>query len=167
MFTKNWTRLLTVAATLCVLAAIPAYAQDTLKGGTPSNFQDNEEAVRADATVFAQAFDIPIEEAIRRLKLQPQISELDATLQANEHATFAGLWIEQTPKFRVVVQLTRGDKTTILRYIQTTPLADLVDVQNAPLSLVAQQALHTNMLRTIATANIPAETGLILQTGRI
>ena len=46
--------------------------------------------------------------ALRRLELQREAGELEAGPFEHERGSFAGLFIQHSPQFRVVVQLTRG-----------------------------------------------------------
>ena len=59
-----------------------------------------------DATSYAALEGVSVDEAVRRLQLQQKVSELDAALAAEESPTFAGLWIQHQPQFRVVARFT-------------------------------------------------------------
>ncbi len=88
-----------------------------------------------DSSAYAEMAGISQAEAIRRLQLEPQIGQLNATLEAYEAATFAGLWIEQTPAYRVVARFTRDGARTLSRYVERTALAGLVQVRPANYTL--------------------------------
>ena len=68
-------------------------------GQPPPVVRSAEEAYRTDAEAYVAAFGGTIDEAVRRLKLQEKIVELDEKLQVHESRVFAGLWIEHTPAF--------------------------------------------------------------------
>lgn len=55
---------------------------------------DPPPTIEARPQAAADAGGVSIEEATRRLALQPAIGELGARIQANEADTFAGLWID-------------------------------------------------------------------------
>jgi hypothetical protein len=75
---------------------------------------------------------VSLEEAAWRLEMQQALSEsgLPAALMEEEAETFAGLWWEHEPAFRVVVAFTRGGEETIRPYLENQPFADLVDVRD-------------------------------------
>ena len=94
-----------------------------------------EETLARDAASYASDFDVDIDEAIRRLKLQDPIGELQAALAEQERDTFAGLWLEHTPEYRVVVRFTRGGEETMRPYLEGSPLAAIVEVRPADATL--------------------------------
>ena len=61
------------------------------------------DALRRDASAMAEELGISVDEALRRLQYQDGIGDLQAALMANEHDTFAGLWIEHQPEYRIVI----------------------------------------------------------------
>ena len=61
---------------------------------------------KTETEMYAKRHGVTIDEARHRLKLQDVAGELDAELSIKEAETFAGLWIEHTPTFRVIVQFT-------------------------------------------------------------
>ena len=129
-----------------------------------------EEAYLTDAEAYVAAFGGTIDEAVRRLKLQEKIIELDEKLQAHERGVFAGLWIEHTPRFRVVVQFTHGGKEVVLPYVQNHPLAvleNVIEVQNAPVSLEQLRKSHDGVIQDIQATGVPFESDIVLQTSSI
>jgi hypothetical protein len=91
-----------------------------------------------DAGVYAGAFGVDVNEAARRLALQQQIGALDAALTQEEKGTFAGLWIEHQPEFRIIVQFTaagRGAEERLKARLADGPLASLVQTRRARFSL--------------------------------
>lgn len=90
--------------------------------------------------MYATAQSVTVEEAVRRLDLQDEIGELGRVLAERERATFAGLWIEHQPKYRVVAAFTRGGEATLRPYLENSPLADLLDVQTARVTLAQLEA---------------------------
>ncbi len=68
--------------------------------------------------MYAKDQDVPLEEAVRRLQLQESVGKLGAELEANERDTFAGLWIEHEPEYRVVAAFTRDGEETIRPYVE-------------------------------------------------
>jgi hypothetical protein len=169
---SKWYFVLIIVMALAIVLFIQSVTPTLAESNGPGRESEGvvlsaDEAYYQDAEAYVAAFGGTIEEAIYRLKLQGTIAELDVTLQHKEQATFAGLWIEHTPQFRVIVQLTHGGQEVVLPYIQHGPLADLVKVQLAPVSLEMLRASHTNLIQAIQTADIPAESGINLQANQI
>ncbi len=169
MFANSRAVSLVCAFVLLFQTAAPAFAQNGNRGEQPPApiVLREDEAYQEDAEAYVAAFGGTVLEAIRRLKLQGAVAELDATLQSQEKATFAGLWIEHTPRFRVVVQLTQGGKEIVLPYIQKGPIADLVEVQAALVSLAQLRAIQADVIQDIQSTGVPAESDIDLQANGI
>jgi hypothetical protein len=121
--------------TLAISEPLTAVAQEP----TPPNPVDNvlgpEESLLRDAEWYAIRFNVTLEEAVSRIKIQHLVGELDVELTENEKDTFSGLWIQHVPDFRIIVSFTRNGNNTILPYVQDTPLADFIEVHNAKVNL--------------------------------
>ena len=89
-----------------------------------------------DAGAYAAAFGMDADEAALRLVLQRQAGDLDAVLAATEKESFAGLYIQHEPEFRVIVQFTdRGAEERLKSRVAGTPLAGLVEARRVRFSL--------------------------------
>jgi hypothetical protein len=65
-------------------------------------------ALRADASEYAARVGVPFDEALRRLELQQgPLADLQQALERDQADRFGGLYIEHSPRFRVVVLMTR------------------------------------------------------------
>ncbi|HEX2095337.1 MAG TPA: hypothetical protein VHG28_23275 [Longimicrobiaceae bacterium] len=113
-----------------------------------------------DAQSYAASRGVSIEEAVRRLQLQTTIGELNARLESQEQATFAGLWIEHQPEFRVVARFTQNGEQTLARYVTGTPLAGLVQAQPAQVTLARLHEIQKAALAAVAALGVRAEAGL-------
>lgn len=71
---------------IVALLIVSGCAGETAAGAPVSD------ALRRDAASYAQAHDVPLDEAIRRLKQQDPVGELNAVLQEQETGVFGGLW---------------------------------------------------------------------------
>jgi len=116
------------------------------------------------AETYASQYNVPYEEALRRLKFQRQVGELDARLTEQESATFGGLYIERKPTFRVVVRFTGADgAATLAKYTQDA----------AYLPVVAETAYSTlrdtqdSLAATLRPLNIKVWTDIDIKTGRV
>lgn len=85
--------------------------------------------------IYARTYCVSIEEAARRIAISTNDSmgALTATLQEKEAATFAGLWVEHQPEYRVMVAFTRDAAATLAKYTRD-PLFKPVDRPRATLA---------------------------------
>ena len=121
-----------------------------------------ELATSEQAQIYASNHNISTEEALHRFQLQDIAGELDAELSMGEAETFAGLWIEHNPKFKIVVQFTRDGGETIKPYLKLhTELANIVEVRTAKvLSLVDLQKAQANASDSAHALDIPVGSGI-------
>ena len=120
-----------------------------------------------EAEGYAAHHGVSLEEAQNRFTLQRLAGELNAVLSDREGRTFAGLWIEHTPQFRVVVQFTRDAQETIARHIQNDDLAEVLEVRMADVSLAELREAQSAAMEAIGSANIPIESGIDIKAGRV
>jgi streptogrisin C len=93
-------------------------------------------ALLEDATSYASQTGVSVGEAVRRLRLQQEIGDLDAVLAAEEPATYAGLWIDDQHGYRVVARFTDPAAEARLRArVAGGRLADLIELRPARWSL--------------------------------
>ena len=149
------------------MAFVPAVsAQEQDNDGKPA--LDDKDALLYDAQIYASNTGVSIDEALRRFQLQDIAGELDAELSMNETGTFAGLWVEHTPEFRVVVQFTRDGEGTIKPYLkQHTELASIVEVRTANVSLANLQRAQANASYSARAVDIPVESGINIYTNSV
>lgn len=122
--------------------------------------------------LYARTYCVSVEEAERRMAIQlrdavgpktepgrpptpPQdsIGAVNAALQEREAATFAGLWIQHQPEYRVVVAFTRDAAATLARYTKD-PLFKPV---NRPGPTLAElRATQDRLMREIIRRRIGA-----------
>jgi hypothetical protein len=126
-----------------------------------------EETLRRDAQQYASDVGVDVEEALRRMQYQDEIGSLNAALLANERDTFAGLWVEHQPDFRVIVQFTNGGERTIRPYIKGKAWAGLVEVRQARLTLAELEAVHAETRQAFAGLDFEVSSGLDVQGNRI
>lgn len=117
------------------------------------------------ATWYARDYGVPLEEAFRRLALQDDIGRLGASLETAEASTFAGLWIEHTPRFRVIARFTRGGAKTLSRYVVATPLASLIEARTATYTLARLREDIAAIAANLSYA--PFTAGINVQENRI
>jgi hypothetical protein len=150
---------ITAASILITLGAKP-------DNPVSSNNLSEEDALFYDAKIYAEHHGVTVDEAIRRFKLQDDAGALDAELSSKEADTFAGLWIEHTPEFRIVVQFTRNGEETIRPYIKES-MADIIEVRTAKASLVDLQSAQSNVLSSVRSLGILADSEIDVRENRV
>jgi hypothetical protein len=154
------------------MMAASAHAQQTEKSLaeacptlTPEQIAriENYKGEFAENALYARAYCVPIEEAERRMEIQNRgaigpkmepgplppppedsIGALNAALQQKEAGTFAGLWIQHRPDYRVVVAFTRNAAATLAKYTKD-PLFKPLD-RPGP-TLVELRAMQDRLVR--------------------
>ena len=133
----------------------------------PQPTNPNEDSLSWDAQGYAALFDISTEEALRRFELQDLAGTLGASLAEREEATFAGLWLEHTPDFRVIVQFTRDGESTIKPYLQGSVLTDAIELRIAEVSLAKLEEVQAETLSSIRRGGILADSGINVRENRV
>ncbi|WP_420642207.1 hypothetical protein [Candidatus Leptofilum sp.] len=108
--------------------------------------------INPDAQAFADDLGISLEEASRRLNLQDAIGEFAAALEANEADSFAGLWIQHEPEYKVVVAFVGEEGEAMIRpYLQTYPqLSDVIEIRTAQYTLAELVAVQREAFDIVA-----------------
>lgn len=124
-------------------------------------------ALRHDATAYADHFNVSVEEAIRRLQIQKPAGELNAMLEEGEADTFAGLWIQHEPEFKIIVRFTRNGSETIDPYVESGPLTELVEVGPAIRTVAELRADQAAILRRTKSIPIRADSEINVFENRV
>ncbi|MEW5871318.1 MAG: hypothetical protein AB1894_18745 [Chloroflexota bacterium] len=142
----------------------PSSVVSTVENG---NVLEESNALLVDAKMYASMNNVSVDEALRRLKLQDKIGDLNAQLIDNEKDTFAGLWIEHQPDYRVVVRLTQAAESIVLSYIADSTLANIIDLSPAETNLQELEESQTqitqicNKLGIICNSSINIKENLV------
>lgn len=147
--------LVMLLAVFVIVSTVTSVAQDPDKVPILE-----EEALAVDAKMYSVTFDVDEGEAIRRLKLQDVVGELDAELSKREENSFAGLWIQHQPEYRVIVQFTQNGEATIRPYIENGPLAGAVDVRSASVPLNQLEIARDQAAQVTQKLSIPSYSGI-------
>ena len=121
------------------------------------------EPARKDAEEMAGQLGISADQALEIAGNQDAIGELNARLQQQEAETFAGLWIEYKPKYRVVVAFTKNGESTISRYVKNTSLESLIQVRTAKRSLAALEREQEQLNSLLQELALPFSSAIIVQ----
>jgi hypothetical protein len=156
------------AAVLVLVLFVAACGQTTSSPPeTPADGPLVEDGLARDAEIYASEYNVDLDEALRRLQLQDPIGELNAELAAKEADTFAGLWIEHTPEFRVFVRFTRDGEDTIRPYVADGPLVDIVKVREASASLSQLEAAQAALSLVLSDLKVDVSHGLNVAENRV
>jgi hypothetical protein len=160
--------VVSMIATLALLGVLlvgcaPAPKQSIQPASTPGV----SDALRQDAESMAKDMGIPVEEAIRRLLLQDSIGTLGAQLEQQEAETFAGLWIQNEPEYRVIAAFTRDGQATIKPYIENTPFEELVEVRKAEVPLADLETVQQKVMRIVQELGFPFSSEINIQENRV
>ena len=136
--------------------------------GTPVTMS-SDDALTQDATSYAKAVGVSVEEAKRRLLLQRPIGELNAMLENNESETFGGLWIDnESPEYKAIAAFTSDGEATVAPYAEELGLASVVEVRTVDATLEdlrTIQADATNLVQGVL--GIRVESGISVQKNRV
>jgi PKD repeat protein len=124
-------RSLVSVVVFCALFALSTFAQ------TPN---PPSQALLQDAASYATQNKVSVDEAVRRLRLQSEVGRLEATL-TDQEPSFAGLWIEHQPQFKLVVRFQDPAAEGRLRArLAGTPLETMVRETRPAKASLAQLA---------------------------
>ncbi len=124
------------------------------------------QATQRDIAAYARTHDVSTTEALRRLRVQEAAGDLGARLADAEAGTFAGLWIEHAPRFRVVVRFTQDAQGTLARYVGTGALAGVAEARSAQVPLARLVAEQEAAYDRVRAAGVPASGSVDLQHNR-
>ncbi len=119
-----------------------------------------EDPLIDDAKVYASGYNISLDEAIEQLKLQDVIGELNAQLTMGETDTFAGLWVQHQPYYRVIVRFTNNGETSLHEYVKDSPLANLIDILRADVNLTELEETRSQADQMITKLGISVGSGI-------
>ena len=155
-----------------LLVGCSASVENSLQTSTPTTQPtaasvEVSDALRRDAETMAEDLGISVDEAIRRLKLQDPIGTLGAELERLEADTFAGLWIQHEPEYRIVVAFTRNGEETIQPYVENTPLANLIEVRTAEVTYEELKATQQEAHRLLNELGLSLASGINIKENQV
>jgi hypothetical protein len=145
-------RLLLMIVALAALGAQPVLCGD---------------ALTQDAAMIAAAKGVSVEEVLERFEIQEIAGRLDAELSIEEAATFAGLWIEDEPDARIIVQH-KGDLSDSLHKRLEAAFAEgVVELRQAQASLVELEASLAASASLVRAIGVKADLEIDVKTNRV
>ena len=120
-----------------------------------------------DAQMYAEQFGVDLQEALTRLMLQEPIGHLNGDLLDNEADTFAGLWIQHEPDYRVIVVFTQDGQKTLRAYVEGTILEEIVEVRIAEATLKNLEKAQREANRVVAGLDFQVASGINVYENRV
>lgn len=122
----------------------------------------------SDAAEYAEFFEVSIDEAVDRLRLQEAASQIEETLLKHERSTFAGIWIVHRPSFGIVVAVTsRCAANRIRRWIKHSPFRSVVSIRLANSSVRELEYDQMSALDVARMIQVPVDSGLDVTANRV
>lgn len=126
------------------------------------------QALLEDAAWYAEAYGVSLDRAVRRLRLQGAIGDLDAQLARAHPDTFAGLWVQHEPSFRVIVRFTDNQTAThALESLQGSPLTSLIELRPAVYSLTELEKARATAQHLARQMEVPVDTDINVLENRV
>jgi antitoxin component of RelBE/YafQ-DinJ toxin-antitoxin module len=158
-------RVFAVIVTLAILSVLtyPSFAQTTEGANLAEQVDD---ALMMDAKAYASVMGVDTDEAIRRLQLRGDIGELNRELTEEEGETFAGLWIQHQPEYRVIVMFTRDSETILQSYVRDRALAGLVEAHTTHTTLKELETARSQAVQTVSNLGIRVSSAINIPNNR-
>lgn len=132
-----------------------------------AHVQTEEEAREQDAQMYADAFDVDLDEALRRLDLQSRLPEENVTLEQDEPDRFGGMHWEHEPEYRLVVLMTDGDEEVVREQFSDPDLLEVLEVRAVEHT---QQELHQTqreVTELLTDLGVRVSSGTSIQENRV
>lgn len=123
-------------------------------------------AVFLEVKIYAEHHGLTVDEALRRFEIQDAFAGLDTELSMKEPETFAGLYIQHEPEFRIVALFTREGEEIIEPYIPDG-MAEYVEVRTVEVSFLELQNAQNEVLSVIRSLDIPADSGIDVKENKV
>jgi hypothetical protein len=115
---------------------------------------------------MAASWGVSPEEAYQRLRVEDPIGTLQAELTEWEADTFAGLWLEHEPRYRVVVAFTRDGKETLEPYLENRSIPGLT-IRQARFTYAELETKQAQAMRELGKLDYHVSVLFAVQDNRI
>ncbi|MEA2564108.1 MAG: hypothetical protein QOH06_5612 [Acidobacteriota bacterium] len=153
-----------------VLVLILTVLASTSAGAQSEEASAADDPLVQDARQYAATYDVGLEEAVRRLRLQSAIGALASELATKERATFGGLWIRHEPSFLVVAQFTQKGGQNLESYLRAEAMAELapaVERRTVRLPLRRLEAIQAAARRAARKQGLQADSQINVMENRV
>lgn len=151
-----------VAALAVGLVGMPhtAFAQETGAGSASGG----NEAAKS----YAAQFNVSIGEATRRLAMQRKASRLQEKLRAENPDSFAGLYVENGGKFRIVTKFKgAGGAEKLKRGTQDADLLAETETEEAAETIPEAKGRQQRLIAQLKRAGVTADSGFDIKSGTV
>jgi len=155
-----------VLCSLLLGALLVGCAPGVGKSAEPTATPEIVSSLRPLAEEMAGVWGVSVEEAYERLRAEDPIGTLQAELAEREAETFAGLWIENEPSYRVVVAFTRDGEKTLEPYLKNRTIPGL-EVRRARVSLAKLEMIQAQAMRELDKLDFEVHVFLFVQDNRV
>jgi len=124
------------------------------------------DTVFPEVAVYAEHYGITANEALRRFEIQDAFAGLGTELSIKEPGTFAGLYIQHEPEFRIVALFTREGEEIVEPYIPEG-LAEYVEVRTVEVSYLELQNAQSEVSSALGRLGIPADSGIYVMDNNV
>ncbi len=173
---RKWLRptLFVVAAVILLVIVLMTRSPDvshTPKDplATVENVEQVEnppETMFPEVAVYAEHYGITVDEALRRFEIQDAFAGLDTELGIKEPETFAGLYIQHEPEFRIVALFTREGEETMEPYIPEG-LGEYVEVRTVVVSYLELQKAQNEISFVLKSLGIPSDSYIDIKENNV
>ena len=128
--------------------------EQTEPGGVLQTEQEEEDAVRRDAEVYAEYEGVSVDEAVRRFELIDDAGPLQTEIVKNEES-YAGSWIQHQPEYKFVFAFTENGEEIIRKYVkEDSPLAGLIELRTFEVSYRDLKKAQEEMMQLLKEVNL-------------
>ena len=113
------------------------------------------------ASYLASTYGISVADAAERIRLQDEISALVAQVFKDDDPSFAGIWVQQTPVFKIVIGFTDPDDRKLLKYQIDPKIRRYVQLKKMPRPRKAVLAEQDDVNKRVQAAGIKKFTSWI------
>jgi hypothetical protein len=126
-----------------------------------------DDALAFDAASYAVDFGVSLTEAIWRLDNQGDFGNLQQLLAQNEAETFAGLYIQHDPDYRIVVLFTEHGEETLGAYTEGKSFDVELEVRHVRHSLAELKAAQQESIEITQAAGIDSSSAIHIMTNQV
>ncbi len=128
--------------------------------------ENQPDVVFPEVAIYAEHYGIAVDEALSRFEIQEAFAGLDTQLSIKEAETFAGLYIQHEPEFRIVALFTRNGEETIKPYIPDG-MAEYVEVRTVKVSYLELQNAQSEVSSALRSLGIRADSSIDVKENNI